>query len=55
MGPILCDRCGVRSAHLFTKSGAMELAFCGHHANKFRSVLLDQGFAEVSQMADISG
>lgn len=48
MGLVLCDRCGVRAAHRFSKSEAVELAFCGHHANKHREQLSVQGFIELS-------
>lgn len=48
MGPVLCDRCGVRAPHRFSKSDALELAFCGHHANRFRETLSVHGFVEVS-------
>ena len=43
----LCDRCSARARDRFTKSEAMELAFCGHHSDKYRESLSSQGFTVV--------
>jgi hypothetical protein len=50
---ILCDRCSARALTRFTKSESdMELAFCGHHRDKYLESLSSQGFIQVVEAAD---
>jgi hypothetical protein len=50
---ILCDRCNARALARFTKSESdSELAFCGHHKDKYLESLSAQGFIEVVYAAD---
>jgi hypothetical protein len=45
---VLCDRCNARALTKFTKSDPeMELAFCGHHSDKYLESLSSQGFVQV--------
>ena len=50
---VLCDRCSAKALFRFSKSDpAMELAFCGHHRNKYLESLSSQGFVLVVDTFD---
>lgn len=39
----LCDRCPAAASTVAVMSGNRELLFCGHHTNKYRKALVEQG------------
>jgi len=48
-----CDRCSARALSRFTKAESdMELAFCGHHCDKYLESLSSQGFVQVVEAVD---
>lgn len=47
-----CDGCSARAKFLVVLSSGGELQFCGHHAEKFRTTLQEQG-AVILDPADL--
>ena len=43
-----CDRCGAQAHHSARQDGFSDLLFCTHHVQKHVDVLLDTGWAIIS-------
>ena len=47
---ITCDACSARAKSKNKKEGVGELYFCGHHTNKYRDTLIEQGWYVIEEV-----